>query len=44
MSACRVSVVKPEVLERIEAAGLEVFVHRADYERDAARVPTRVSN
>jgi dihydroneopterin aldolase len=31
--ACKVSVTKPEVLDRAQCAGAEAFVHRREYER-----------
>jgi len=37
--ACKVSVTKPEVLDRIEAAGAEAFVYRQDYERGRREHP-----
>lgn len=34
--ACRVSVVKPDVLDQAQAAGAEAFMTRRDYERSRA--------
>ena len=37
--ACQVLVTKSEVLDQAEAAGVETFVHRRDYERAGVSLP-----
>jgi 7,8-dihydroneopterin aldolase/epimerase/oxygenase len=43
VAACRVSVIKPEALDRAQGAGAEVFMQRQDYERGKRkRLPARL--
>ena len=45
VSACKVSVTKPEVFDQAKAAGSEAFMRRADYERSTGnRLPVRLED